>query len=71
MRTLSFLSLAAFIACCSRVSAQVPAAKESAPLAKKESAPAAEWVDPDGYAKYVADQKQKFEAVVKAETEAP
>ena len=29
------------------------------------------WVDPDGYAKYIADQRAKFEAVVKAELEAP
>ena len=28
------------------------------------------WVDPDGYSKYVASQREKFEAVVKAETAA-
>lgn len=36
--------------------------------AAKEGAKA--WVDPEGYAKYDADQRAKFEAVVKAEAEA-
>jgi hypothetical protein len=56
MRTLPFLGLAAFAACCSRVAAQAPAVKETAPPAAKEAAPAAE-PSREAVDKYVTELK--------------